>query len=169
MTKKATKAKADKNKGGRPTGYKAEYAEQARKLSLLGLTDAQLADVFGCAESTLNLWKLKQPEFSEAIKEGKGLADAKVAESLFHRACGYSHPEDKIMQHDGAPLIVPTTKHYPPDPTAAIFWLKNRQKEQWRDKIDHEHTGKNGGAIDIVATILGGIDGDTAGIPSDKK
>ena len=26
------------------------------------------------------------------------------------------------------------TEHYPPDTTAAIFWLKNRQPEKWRDK-----------------------------------
>ena len=25
-------------------------------------------------------------------------------------------------------------EHYPPDTTAAIFWLKNRQPEKWRDK-----------------------------------
>lgn len=25
-------------------------------------------------------------------------------------------------------------EHYPPDTTAAIFWLKNRQPEKWRDR-----------------------------------
>jgi hypothetical protein len=35
-------------------------------------------------------------------------------------------------------MIVPTTKHYPPDTAAAIIWLKNRQPERWRDKIEQE-------------------------------
>ena len=32
------------------------------------------------------------------------------------------------------------TKHYPPDPTAAIFWLKNRQPDTWRDKVEVDQT-----------------------------
>ncbi len=32
-------------------------------------------------------------------------------------------------------------KHYPPDPAAAIFWLKNRQPKRWRDRIVNEHEG----------------------------
>jgi hypothetical protein len=29
---------------------------------------------------------------------------------------------------------VPYVKHYPPETAAAIFWLKNRQGQQWREK-----------------------------------
>lgn len=130
---------------GRPTKYKSEYAEQAFKLCLLGATDDRLADFFEVAESTLHLWKKENPEFSEAIKRGKDEADAKVAESLYNRALGYSHPEDKIFNVQGKggpePMIVPTIKHYPPDATSAIFWLKNRQKEKWRDKTEVETNG----------------------------
>jgi len=38
-------------------------------------------------------------------------------------------------------MVVPTTKHYPPDATSAIFWLKNRQRDKWRDKQDVVHSG----------------------------
>ncbi|MCY1295079.1 hypothetical protein D9M70_444010 [compost metagenome] len=31
---------------------------------------------------------------------------------------------------------VPTVKHYPPDPGAAIFWLKNRQPELWKERVE---------------------------------
>ena len=35
---------------------------------------------------------------------------------------------------NGQIVITPTIKHYPPDTTAGIFWLKNRQRDKWRDK-----------------------------------
>lgn len=53
----------------RPTKYQEAYAEQARKLCLLGYTDAELADFFEVSESTINKWKLDYPEFSESIKK----------------------------------------------------------------------------------------------------
>jgi hypothetical protein len=32
---------------------------------------------------------------------------------------------------------VPCVEHVPPDTTACIFWLKNRRKDLWRDRIDN--------------------------------
>ena len=132
----------------RKSKYQPEYVGQARKLCLLGATDAQLADFFNVSEVTLNAWKSKHPEFLKSLKEAKAELDSTVERRLFERATGYSHPEDKIFQHDGKPLVVPTTKHYPPDTTAAILWLKNRQPERWRDKQEHEHSGPDGGPIE---------------------
>lgn len=130
---------------GRPTEYKEDYPKKAFKLCLLGATDKQLSDFFEVSEATLNTWKSKYPEFLESIKAGKDEADARVAESLYNRALGYSHPEDKIFNVQGEngpePMIVPTIKHYPPDATSAIFWLKNRQKANWRDKTEVETNG----------------------------
>lgn len=120
--------------GGRPTKFKIEYIEQARNYSYLGATDDQMAQFFGIDVRTLHRWKKDHDGFCHALKEGKEIADAKVAKSLFERATGYEHKEDKIFNNNGQPLIVPTTKHYPPDATAMIFWLKNRQPELWRDK-----------------------------------
>lgn len=122
----------------RPTKYLEEYNEQAKKLCRLGATDKELADFFEVSESTLNLWKKEHPLFSESLKAGKLLADAEVADKLYKRATGYSHPEDKIFNDNGAPLIVNTEKHYPPDTTAAIFWLKNRRPDRWKDKREEE-------------------------------
>ena len=127
--------------GGRPSKFKPEFVKQAEKLCTIGLTDAELASFFEVSEVTLNAWKHKHPEFLNALKVGKDEADTRVERSLYHRAIGYSHPEEKIFNDGGEPLIVPTTKHYPPDTTAAIFWLKNRKTAEWRDKQDHEHSG----------------------------
>lgn len=119
---------------GRPTKYLKKYNEQARKLCLLGYTDKELADFFEVSESTLNLWKKEYPKFSESIKSGKELADVEVVDSLRNRALGYSHKEEKIFNDNGKVTRVQTTKHYPPDPTSAIFWLKNRQRSKWTDE-----------------------------------
>jgi hypothetical protein len=147
---RSTKRKAKKpNVGGRPTAYRKEYNEQARKLCLLGYTDKELSEFFGIRESTLNNWKKSKAGFLESIKAGKDVADANVADSLYQRAMGYEHAEDKIFQHEGKPLIVATVKHYPPDTQAASLFLRNRQPDKWRDKQDIEHTGKNGGPVQI--------------------
>ncbi len=126
---------------GRPTKYKEEYAFQAEKLCRLGATDKEMADFFNVSKSTLNLWKLEHEDFSDSIKKGKIIADANVADSLYKRAIGYEHEEDKIFLSEGQPLIVPTIKHYPPDSTACFFWLKNRKPEVWRDKQDVNVSG----------------------------
>lgn len=132
---------------GRPTDYKPEYDAIAYSMALLGTTDAQLAVAFGVTEQTINNWKLAHPNFFESLKRGKDEADAKVAKSLYERALGYSHPSEKIVTvslgdgNGSAVERVPITEHYPPDTTAAIFWLKNRQKLNWRDKHEVEHSG----------------------------
>ena len=94
------------------------------------------------AESTLNLWKLEHPTFSESLRRGKGLADADVAHSLYNRAMGYEHDADDIKVVEGSIVITPTIKRYPPDATSAIFWLKNRQPELWRDKPTEDDSDK---------------------------
>lgn len=124
----------EKGQPGQPTKYKKEYDEQARKLCLLGATDASLADFFNVTETTINNWKNANESFFESIKQGKMIADATVAESLFKRANGYSHPEEKVFNGNDGITTYNTTKHYAPDPTAMIFWLKNRQPAMWREK-----------------------------------
>lgn len=125
---------------GRPTKYNEEYDLQAEKLCKLGATDVELADFFEVTEQTINNWKNDYPTFFESIKKGKELADAEVAEKLYHRATGYSHEDVDIKMYEGEIITTPLTKHYPPDTTAAIFWLKNRQPKKWRDKQQIEHS-----------------------------
>jgi hypothetical protein len=69
---------------------------------------------------------------------GKATADARVEQSLYRRALGYSHDAVKIFMPAGAvaPVIAPYVEHYAPDTTAAIFWLKNRRPDECRDKTD---------------------------------
>lgn len=145
-----------KNKGGRPTKYHASYAKQAFKLCLLGATDEQMGGVFEVNELTIRRWRKKYPKFCTAIKDGKIKADAVVADSLYQRAKGYTHPEEKIFCTDGSVTRVKTKKHYPPDTAAAFIWLKNRAG--WKDKQTQEHIVDKD-----TAKLLGLIDGQSKG------
>ena len=104
-------------KTGRPSKFKPEFKEQAAKLAEFGLTDKQMASYFNVTEQTFNNWKNDFPDFFDALKDSKEYADAQVEASLFKKATGYDKDD----------------KHYPPDTTACIFWLKNRKSEEWRD------------------------------------
>lgn len=140
--------------GGRPSLYRPEYAEQALKLCRLGATDKEIANFFEVVESTINEWKLKHAEFSESLKAGKALADAEVADKLFKRATGYEHAAVKISASpDGKEHVTEYIERYPPDTTAAIFWLKNRRPDVWRDKVQQELTGADGGPIQTSITV----------------
>lgn len=126
-------------KRGRPTDYREEYAEQAKKLCmLLGATTPKLAQFFGVATSTVDRWMVEIPAFSEAVRAGKEIADTEVAHSLYQRAVGYEHDAVKILQFQGSPVVVPYTERYAPDTEAAKWWLKNRQREVWRDRFEVE-------------------------------
>lgn len=139
MAKRKAKAQPKKRGRGRPTAYEPRYVEEAKRLALLGATDVEMAAFWGVSEQTLNAWKHRHPEFLEALKAGKGTADTEVAQSLYRRALGYSHPAVKIhWDKDGREYRADYIEHYPPDTTAMIFWLKNRRKADWRDKTEHE-------------------------------
>lgn len=135
---------------GRPTDYRPEYAEQATKLCALGATDSDLADFFGVSDRTIYRWAAKYDEFCQSLKAGKELADDRVERSLYHKAVGYTFDSEKVFQFQGQIVRAETKEHVSPDTTAMIFWLKNRRKEQWRDRQEHELTGKDGGPIETV-------------------
>lgn len=127
---------------GRPTLYQASFAKQAEKLCLLGATDEQLAEFFEVCSKTIQRWSAQHPEFCLALKDGKTAADQRVERSLYHRAVGYTYDAVKIfMTKEGEPLYAPYKEHVPPDVTATIFWLKNRQPAKWRDVHKLEHGG----------------------------
>ena len=129
-------------------------------LSLLGCTEAQIAQSFGIGKSTFDRWKRTKPKFLEAMRQGKMEADGKVAHSLYLASIGYSHPDQvilpnrikeydpntgKVIREYTEPLIVDTVKNYPPNAAAAIKWLQARQSEIWgkritvKGQIDHKH------------------------------
>lgn len=145
-----------KNKGGRPAKFKEEYIDLVERLCLLGHTDKELAHSLNIALSTLYKWKNDEPQFMEAIKNGRENADMNVVRALYRRAIGGTF---KVPQKIGEEVVM-VDKYIPPDNTAAIFWLKNRQKDKWRDKTEvhkTEETTINVNVLDEVFSQLSSI------------
>lgn len=127
---------------GRPTKYKPEYDNQAYLHCRLGATDKQLAELFQVTLQTITNWKNDYPSFFASLKKGKDEFDTNSVENaLLKRALGMTVTETRLSgggDDDESPAAVETRKEIPPDPTAMIFWLKNRNPDRWRDKREHE-------------------------------
>ena len=127
-----------------PPSYREEHAETARKLCLLlGATDEELAGFFEVPVAELRGWLAGVPAFAAAVRAGRDLADAEVADRLYRRALGFSHDAVRIF----ADREVPYVEHYPPDTAACIFWLKSRRPAQWRDRPDRDAAGDAAGLL----------------------
>ena len=102
--------KKEKKKEGRPSKLPAIDLNQVENIAALGLTDVEIAMVLSISKSTLNAWK-DNADFLDSLKRGKLKADMNVTQSLYRKATGG-------------------------DTVAQIFWLKNRRRQDWRDKQD---------------------------------
>lgn len=158
---------------GRPSKYKIEFNEQAYKLTLLGLNLSELATYFDVHIDTINEWMNKYEDFSDSVKRGRDIADGEVTMSFHKRAMGYRYEEvtyEKIVVKEGSGFISEedvdnegisvdaykkkvVVKEVPPDPGAALNWLKNRQPKKWRDKQEIDHT-TNGEKIEQTTIIF---------------
>lgn len=114
--------------------------------------DKQIAENIGCSVSTLCEWKNKFPEFSEALKKGKEVADYIVENELFEscktRTVTVKKPiKLKKVMVDGKKRLEEERIEYadeqvviPANVTAQIFYLKKRQPEKWGDAPKETNT-----------------------------
>ena len=79
-----------------------------------GLSEAQIATLLGCSLSTIARKKREKGRFDTALKKGKTRAVQLVANKIFQNAM------------DG-------------NETSAIFFLKNRDPDNWADRQDVQH------------------------------
>jgi hypothetical protein len=125
---------------GPDTSFKPEFCNVARRVAMLGATNDDLAAILGVCRRTVGNWLQEFPEFKAAVAEGKLDADSRVAEKLYQRAIGYERPAVRHFAGTEGPQRVDYTYHHPPDTAAAIFWLRNRRREDWREQVEHRHT-----------------------------
>ena len=82
-----------------------------------GLTNEQIANNIGINVKTLYDWKNKNSNIRNILKKSREVVDFEVENALLKSAL-----EGNV--------------------TAQIFWLKNRKKLQWRDKVE-DYTTSN--------------------------
>lgn len=141
--------------GGRKSKYQTHVEP---KLLLIeawardGMIQEDIAKKLGVAMSSFSDYKNKFPELSEALKRGQEVVDVEVENALFKRAVGYRYDEvtkeaSREMDEETGEyktVMVETkrvTKEVQPETAAAIFWLKNRRPDKWRDKQEIGHSG----------------------------
>jgi transposase-like protein len=95
-----------------------------------GLTKEEVAGNIGINPATLYDWIKQFPELDNALKITKDIADCLVENALFKNATGYYYEEEIII--DGSKVSV--RKFQKADTTAQIYWTKNRNSTDWRDR-----------------------------------
>lgn len=124
---------------GRPTKINEDIKKVLLRCARLGYTDEEMAQIVGVTFQTLNNWKVRHSDYFESLKAAKKLADMEVEQTLHDKAmgnCSITEVHDGV-DATGNVINKTVTKQIAPSDTAAIFWLKNRQRDKWRDKIDH--------------------------------
>lgn len=104
-----------KHPGGRPSKYDPAYCEQVIDCLSEGKSVTSFAGRIGVARSTVFKWADEHEEFSDSLKIGQ----AKATEFW-----------EKIL--------IGVAKDGGGNATAAIFGLKNRASDDWRDRQDHK-------------------------------
>ena len=151
--------KKSKTNAGRPTKYNPKYhLPWVRGLARRGLTVDEIAEEMGVHRDTIYEWAKVHEEFSDALNEGRSLADSFVEDSLFRRAIGGTYTEKRMGKRpdkkgDVKNFAEVIEREMPPDTTACIFWLKNRRPDLWRDKPEVDETDVMSKLDDVLTNI----------------
>lgn len=120
---------------GRPTKYDPEYCQEAIDYMAEGYSVTAFAGHIGVARSTVFKWAEEHPEFSDALKTAQAMA--------------------AMWWEDTLRTVARTGEG---NASAAIFGVKNRSTEDWKDKQEIDHRSPDGSMtptrIEIVAPSL---------------
>ena len=97
--------------------------DKVERLAAQGLGTTQIARALGVSWSTIDRNRKRSANFEDAIKRGEAKGLAEVTNALFSSA-----QEGNV--------------------TAQIFYLKNRDTENWMDRVETNHTLSIGSALD---------------------
>lgn len=118
----------EKRKPGRPIEYRPEMCDKVIEVGMEGGGLLEMCFAVCRSYETFNRWQDMFPEFSTAVRTAHKLSQA------------WWEREGRKATFGGHPGF---------SATSYIFQMKNRFREDWRDR--HEHTGADGGpAVQIV-------------------
>ena len=99
--------------------------DDVERLASQGLSTKHIAHCLGVARSTLYERRKKDKDISDALKRGRAKGLETITNALFESGKGGNV-------------------------TSMIFYLKNRDPENWQDRRNTEITGKDGGPIGLL-------------------
>lgn len=117
-----------KHPGGRPSLYDPAYCDEAVTFLKDGYSVAALAGHLGVCYATVKNWMNEHPEFLAAVKRGQAGA---------------------VLWWEKANRNLALTGEG--NATACVFGLKNRASDEWRDKIETEHSGSQ--TVNVVTGV----------------
>lgn len=129
---------------GRKSKYETcikPYLDDINKKVREGVIEEEIAKSLGICVATLNNYKLKYPEFKQALSKNKGKDILqKLINAGIDGAIGYYKDEVTIVEKDGAKVVTKTRRWYPPNPSLNQFYVKNYGKEEGyvSDPMDYE-------------------------------
>jgi len=121
---------------GRPTKYDPAYCDEVVEFMKDGYSVKAFAGHIGVALSTVYKWADEHPEFSDALKAGQASAAFWWEKTLRHNA----------ETGEGSA-------------SAAIFGVKNRSQEEWKDRVEQDVTSSDGSMSPIDRVSIQVIDG----------
>ena len=133
-----------------------------------GLVDEQIARNCGVSRSTLNEWRKKYPDISDTLKRAREVADREVENALYKSAIGHKETVKKVFRVKDELVEAEEEIYFPPNVTAQIFWLKNRKKEVWKDRIDQSiEIAESDSGISFVAPVLEVVEDEAGEKPAE--
>lgn len=106
---------------GRPTKYNPVFCDEAVEFMSQGYSTKAFAGHIGVSLSTVYKWMDEHQEFSDAIKTAQA-AGAKWWEDALRNVASSGQG----------------------NASAAIFGVKNRSQEEWKDKAELDHSSSDG-------------------------
>lgn len=109
-------------------------------LAAAGFTNAQISGMIGVSESGLCHQIKRHPQIEESLLKGRSEATCNVVAASYKRALGYTYKEDHVTKCGD---IIQVRKHMPGNPQMQMFWLNNRDPENWQT-IKNQMITENG-------------------------
>ena len=124
---------------GRPSKYDPAFCEVVIDVMRQGYSKTAAAAEIGVDRGTLAAWAREHPEFHSAVRLAEGLRTKKL--------------EADLLAAEAGPVV-----------TSRIFALKNAAPDEWRDKVEHEHTHRYAEMTDEeLAAELAALEGESDG------
>lgn len=121
---------------GRPTVFKNEYCQQLIDHMATGLSFEAFAGAISVTKDTLYDWCEKFPDFSYAKQTGTQKS------RMFWEKLGVDHIINSTETIREGKDQISTSKSL--NAAVWIFNMKNRFRDEWRDKQEVDHSVKNG-------------------------